>query len=78
MLYAADSGRCWCRNWTTIHQKRHVVVHLPSASLSASQRESLPLAHVRENAQMARMCDLADPLVEVVYVAPFSLTTVGA
>ncbi len=55
-----------------------MVVHLPSASLSASQRESLPLAHVRENAQMARMCDLADPLVEVVYVAPFSLTTVGA
>ena len=54
-----------------------MVVHLPSASLSAWQRESLPLAHVREHAQMARMCDLADPLVEVVYVAPFSLTTVG-
>lgn len=60
-----------------MHEQRHVVIHLPSLGLAEGQRQGLSKPQVRENSQMARLCDLADPLVEVVYVAPFSLPEVG-
>ncbi|DBA72938.1 TPA: hypothetical protein ACH3X2_009891 [Trebouxia sp. C0005] len=61
------------RNWSSIHERKHVVIHLPSLGLTEGQRQGLSKPHMRENSQMARLCDLADPLVEVVYVAPFNL-----
>lgn len=30
--------------------------------------------NARQNMQMARLCAVADPLVDIVYVTPFSLT----
>jgi hypothetical protein len=65
------------RNWSSIHEKKHVVIHLPSLGLTEGQRQGLSKPHLRENSQMARLCDLADPLVEVVYVAPFNLPQVS-
>ena len=65
-----------CRNWASIHERKHVVIHLPSLGLSEGQRQGLSKPQVRENSQMARLCDLADPLVEVLYVAPFALPEV--
>ncbi|DBA85977.1 TPA: hypothetical protein ACH3X1_005515 [Trebouxia sp. C0004] len=61
------------RNWSSIHERKHVVIHLPSLGLTEGQRQGLSKPQLRENSQMARLCDLADPLVEVVYVAPFNL-----
>ena len=54
-----------------------MVIHLPSLGLTEGQRQGLSKPHLRENSQMARLCDLADPLVEVVYVAPFNLPEVS-
>ncbi len=65
------------RNWSSIHERKHVVIHLPSLRLTEGQRQGLSQPHLRENSQMARLCDLADPLVEVVYVAPFNLPEVS-
>ena len=65
-----------CRNWTSIHERKHVVIHLPSLGFSEGQRQGLSKPQVRENSQMARLCDLADPLVEVLYVAPFAVPEV--
>ena len=66
-----------CRNWSSIHEKKHVVIHLPSLGLTEGQRQGLSKPHVRENSQMARLCDLSDPLVEVLYVAPFNVPEVS-
>lgn len=52
------------------------MIHLPSLGFSEGQRQGLSKPQVRENSQMARLCDLADPLVEVLYVAPFALPEV--
>ena len=65
------------RNWSSIHERKHVVIHLPSLGLTEGQRQGLSKPHLWENSQMARLCDLADPLVEVVYVAPFNLPEVS-
>ena len=65
------------RNWSSIHERKHVVIHLPSLGLTEGQRQGLSKPHLRENSQMARLCDLADPLVEVLYVAPFGLPEVS-
>ena len=54
-----------------------MVIHLPSLGLTEGQRRGLSKPHLRENSQMARLCDLADPLVEVLYVAPFGLPEVS-
>jgi len=54
-----------------------VVVHLPSLGLTEGQRQGLSKPQLRENSQMARLCDLADPLVEALYVAPFNLPEVS-
>jgi hypothetical protein len=54
-----------------------VVIHLPSLGLTEGQRQGLSKPQLRENSQMARLCDLADPLVEVLYVAPFNLPEVS-
>ena len=65
-----------CRNWAQIHERRHVIVHLPSMGLTEGQRQGMFKPQVRENSQMARLCDLADPLVDLLYVAPFKLPEV--
>ena len=75
-LLSVSQPKLCCRSWSSIHEQRHVVVHLPSLGLLEGQRQGLSKPQVRENSQMARLCDLADPLVEVVYVAPFSLPEV--
>ena len=77
LIHTLTQPKSRCRNWSSIHEQRHVVIHLPSLGFLEGQRQGLSKPQVRENSQMARLCDLADPLVEVVYVAPFSLPEVG-
>ena len=69
---------CVCRNWAQIHERRHVIVHLPSMALSEGQRQGIFKPQVRANSQMARLCDLADPLVDLLYIAPFKLPEVAS
>lgn len=44
--------------------------------LTEGQRQGMFKPQVCENSQMARLCDLADPLVDLLYVAPFKLPEV--
>eukprot|EP01047_Picozoa_sp_COSAG01_P039820 COSAG01_NODE_3312_length_6277_cov_34.667368_1_plen_825_part_00 len=61
-------------SWHTTRAKPSVEVHIPSLSWSRGQRLSLSHLLARQNAQMARLCRLSDPLVDVVYVCPFPLS----
>jgi hypothetical protein len=53
-------------------QKR-MVIHLNSLSHDVQQRRTMPDLSARQNGQMSRLCDIADPNVEVVYISPFPL-----
>lgn len=60
--------------WKTIRAKARVEIHVPSLSRPRHQRISLSNMAARQNSQMARLCRLSDPLVDVVYVCPFPLS----
>jgi hypothetical protein len=60
--------------WKTIRAKTRVEIHIPSLSRPRHQRISLSNMAARQNSQMARLCRLSDPLVDVVYVCPFPLS----
>jgi len=57
-------------DWDRISKARRVIVHVPSLGYSAKQRFTLPGLNRKQNAQMARLCDLSDPNVDVIYVSP--------
>jgi len=62
--------------WPQISNKRRVVIHVPSLSLPTREREMLTQQqlHIRENAQLARLVDVMDPNVDVIYISPFTIT----
>lgn len=62
------------RRWPTIQRRRRVVIHIPSISAEEHVRWGIPHFSTRQNLQMARLCAIADPMVDVIYVAPFALT----
>ena len=66
-----SSGR-----WPQLSQKRRVAIHVPSLSFDEAQRAQGSMGHfaTRQNLQMSRLCSVADPLVDVVYVCPFALS----
>ncbi|KAJ1617653.1 hypothetical protein T492DRAFT_849923 [Pavlovales sp. CCMP2436] len=70
--WEAMTARFW-REWPRIRKSRRVIVHIPSLSLAERQRRTIANLDVRQNAQMARLCDVKDADVEVIYVAPFPL-----
>lgn len=60
-------------NWASILAQHRVLVHVPSLSLSPAQRASISRIGsipTVENAQLSRLCDTADELTDVVFVAP--------
>jgi len=62
------------RRWPQIQRRRRVVIHIPSISAEEHVRWGIPHFSTRQNLQMARLCAIADPMVDVIYVAPFALT----
>eukprot|EP00996_Jenningsia_fusiforme_P005966 NODE_70_length_3522_cov_45.796142_g62_i0.p1 GENE.NODE_70_length_3522_cov_45.796142_g62_i0~~NODE_70_length_3522_cov_45.796142_g62_i0.p1 ORF type:complete len:721 (+),score=127.27 NODE_70_length_3522_cov_45.796142_g62_i0:1197-3359(+) len=61
-------------SWPEIRKRPRLVVHIPSLSLPHAITEAAPYLDCIQNAQMAgRLCDLMDPNVSVIYVAPFSV-----
>ena len=61
------------REWPRIKGAPRVIIHLPSLSFSERQRRSVENLEVRQNSQMPRLCDVKEPGVDVMYVAPFPL-----
>eukprot|EP01065_Artemidia_motanka_P012338 TRINITY_DN16790_c0_g1_i1.p1 TRINITY_DN16790_c0_g1~~TRINITY_DN16790_c0_g1_i1.p1 ORF type:complete len:948 (+),score=284.41 TRINITY_DN16790_c0_g1_i1:65-2908(+) len=61
------------RDWGTIRQGPRLVVHLSSLSYTAKQCGTIPFFDCFQNSQLARLLDLADPDVEVVYISPFPI-----
>lgn len=70
--WEAMTAQFW-REWPRIRRSKRVLIHLPSLSYSERQRRTIGNIDVRQNAQMPRLCDVRDPNVEIVYVAPFPL-----
>ena len=60
-------------SWPRVRTKRRVAVHVPSLSFEELMRSGIPRFSARQNLQMARLCGVSDPLVDVIYVAPFQL-----
>ncbi|OQS02628.1 hypothetical protein THRCLA_05014 [Thraustotheca clavata] len=61
-------------NWDKIKIQRRVIVHIPSFSAEEQTRLSMDNFAIRQNLQMARMCAIADPNVDVIYISPFELS----
>ena len=62
------------KNWTQLSSKPRVIVHLPSLGLPENVRDHLDELSLRENYQIGRLCDLADPNVDVIYISPIYVT----
>ncbi|KDO28304.1 hypothetical protein SPRG_06354 [Saprolegnia parasitica CBS 223.65] len=61
-------------NWDKIKMQRRVVVHVPSFSAEERARLNMDNFAIRQNLQMARLCAIADPNVDVIYISPFELS----
>ncbi|OQR95004.1 hypothetical protein ACHHYP_00632 [Achlya hypogyna] len=61
-------------NWDKIKMQRRVVVHVPSFSAEERTRLNMDNFAIRQNLQLARLCAIADPNVDVIYVSPFELS----
>eukprot|EP01063_Lacrimia_lanifica_P014184 TRINITY_DN20824_c0_g1_i1.p1 TRINITY_DN20824_c0_g1~~TRINITY_DN20824_c0_g1_i1.p1 ORF type:complete len:929 (+),score=385.08 TRINITY_DN20824_c0_g1_i1:177-2963(+) len=61
------------RDWGKIKHEKRVVIHLPSLSYTPEQCHSIPFYDCCQNAQLARVLDLADSNVELVYISPFQI-----
>lgn len=59
--------------WPRIKDSRRVVIHIPSLGYAQHIRDELSEIKILQNLQMARLCDIADPKVEVIYVSPVEL-----
>ncbi|XP_067666806.1 IQ domain-containing protein H-like [Haliotis asinina] len=60
--------------WDRIKMSKRVVIHLPSLGLTQSIRDSIHEFGIRQNTQMARLCDIRDPNVDVIFVSPVPLS----
>jgi len=61
------------QSWPEYKNQRRVEIHIQSISLDELQRLSLDKFIQRQNAQIARLFALKDPLVDIIYIAPFDL-----
>ncbi|KAK3248759.1 hypothetical protein CYMTET_41786 [Cymbomonas tetramitiformis] len=63
----------FAEEWDEIQESERVLIHLPSISAATDLRLNTSHFQVRQNSQMSRLCDLADPNVDIVYVSPYPL-----
>lgn len=60
-------------NWPRIKNSRRVIIHLPSLGYPQHIRDGLSEMNILQNLQMARLCDIIDAQVTVIYVSPVEL-----
>ena len=65
----ADLKRGW-KHWG--HSPR-CIVHLPSLSLSQEQRITSEHFLTRQFSQLARLCDLRNPLISIIFISPLQI-----
>ncbi|XP_052277313.1 IQ domain-containing protein H-like isoform X2 [Dreissena polymorpha] len=61
-------------SWDRIKKSKRVVIHIPSLGLNQEIRDSIHDFGIRQNTQMARLCDIRDPNVDVIFVSPVPLS----
>lgn len=57
--------------WPTIRHSARTIIHVPSLSFPSFHSKNIPFYTARQLGQLTRMCDLTDPNVTIVFVAPF-------
>jgi hypothetical protein len=62
------------QSWKHIKKSRRVEIHINSFSIRQGQRLSLEKYKQKENAQIARLFNVKDPNVDIIYICPFPLT----
>ena len=60
--------------WEDIKKKKRIEIHINSISVSEMKRISMEKFLQRENAQISRIFQIKDPLVDILYVSPFQMT----
>jgi len=60
--------------WSEVKRRKRIEIHINSLSVHEMKRISMEKFLQRENAQIARLFAVKDPLVDVIYVSPFTLT----
>ncbi|CAD2213437.1 IQ motif containing H [Angomonas deanei] len=58
-------------NWPRIADARRTIIHIPSLSLPPFHTGEVPFYLEQQLGQLTRLADLADPLVNIIMVAPF-------
>ncbi|GAB1606181.1 IQ domain-containing protein H-like, partial [Argonauta hians] len=61
-------------SWHRIQNSKRVIVHLPSLGYPEYVRSNMKFLHTQENIQISRICEIADPNVDVIYLSPDHVT----
>ncbi|EPY21788.1 IQ calmodulin-binding protein motif family protein [Strigomonas culicis] len=57
--------------WPRIREGRRTIIHIPSLSFPSFHTKRIPFYFAQQLGQLTRMADLADPLVNLIIIAPF-------
>lgn len=63
------------RRWPEIKDNRRIEIHINSFSIQEIQRMTIEKYKQKENAQIARLFNVKDPNINIIYVCPFPLTS---
>lgn len=60
-------------NWNVIQERKRVEVHFNSLGYDRFQRNTVANYRFVQNSQLSRIFRLIDPLVEIIYISPFTI-----